>query len=41
VSTYLAIASGELSALSDAVERITGHPARSLEDLLREASEGR
>ncbi len=36
VSTYLAIASGELSAISDAVERITGHPARSLGDLLRE-----
>lgn len=41
VSTYLAIASGELSAISDAVERITGHAARSLEDLLREPSAGR
>ena len=37
VSTYRAIASGELSVVSDAVERITGRPARSLEELLRGA----
>jgi NAD(P)H dehydrogenase (quinone) len=33
VSTYLAIATGELAAVSDDVERITGHRARSLDDL--------
>jgi uncharacterized protein YbjT (DUF2867 family) len=37
VSTYLAIAGGELAAVSDAVERLGGHAARSLTDLLRDA----
>ncbi|HET9129153.1 MAG TPA: SDR family NAD(P)-dependent oxidoreductase, partial [Propionibacteriaceae bacterium] len=34
VSTYMAIASGELSRVSDAVERITGVAPLSLEQLL-------
>jgi uncharacterized protein YbjT (DUF2867 family) len=34
VSTYTAIARGELDVVSDAVETVTGHPARSLEDVL-------
>ncbi|MCE6996526.1 SDR family oxidoreductase [Saccharothrix sp. S26] len=35
VSTYTAIANGELAAVSDAVPRLTGHPATSLAGLLR------
>ncbi len=35
VSTYTAIASGELARVSDAVERITGEPPLSLERYLR------
>jgi NAD(P)H dehydrogenase (quinone) len=35
VSTYTAIAAGELSQVSSAVEELTGHPATSLETLLR------
>jgi len=35
VSTYTAIAAGELAAVSDAVPRLSGHPARSLAQLLR------
>lgn len=35
VSTYTAIACGELAAVTDAVPRLTGHPATSLDDLLR------
>lgn len=35
VSTYTAIARGELDVASDAVERITGSSARSLEEVLR------
>ena len=35
VSTYTAIAAGELAAVSDAVPRLTGHPATSLTELLR------
>lgn len=35
VSTYTAIAAGELDGATDDVERLTGHPATSLEDLLR------
>ncbi|MGZ4783810.1 MAG: SDR family NAD(P)-dependent oxidoreductase, partial [Oryzihumus sp.] len=35
VSTYTAIRSGELAGVTDDVERLTGHPARSLEELLR------
>jgi uncharacterized protein YbjT (DUF2867 family) len=34
VSTYTAIASGELAGVSDHVEELTGHPATSLADLL-------
>ncbi len=34
VSTYTAIAKGELEAVSDDIERIAGHPATSLADLL-------
>lgn len=34
VSTYTAIAAGEVSAVSDAVPRLTGRPATSLRDLL-------
>ena len=35
VTSYLAIADGELAAVSDAVERLAGHPARTLRDHLR------
>jgi NAD(P)H dehydrogenase (quinone) len=35
VSTYTAIAAGEMAAVSDDIERVTGHPATSLEELLR------
>ena len=35
VSTYTAIAAGELATVSDAVPRLTGHPATSLRELLR------
>lgn len=38
VSTYLAIAAGELAGPTDAVERVTGHPPRSLRDVLRAES---
>jgi NAD(P)H dehydrogenase (quinone) len=38
VSTYTAIASGELDGVSDDVPRITGHPATSLEDLMRQGA---
>jgi uncharacterized protein YbjT (DUF2867 family) len=34
VSTYTAIAAGELSGVSDAVPELTGHPATSIVDLL-------
>jgi hypothetical protein len=34
VSTYTAIAGGELAEPTDAVERITGHPPVSWADLL-------
>ena len=34
VSTYLAIANGELAGVTDHVEQVTGHPATSLEQLL-------
>ncbi|PPL18818.1 NAD(P)H-binding protein [Microterricola pindariensis] len=34
VSTYTAIADGSLAAVSNDVRRLTGHPARSLADLL-------
>jgi uncharacterized protein YbjT (DUF2867 family) len=35
VSTYTSVAAGELATVSDDVERLTGHPPTSLEDLLR------
>jgi NAD(P)H dehydrogenase (quinone) len=35
VSTYTAIATGELDGVSNAVPYLTGHPARSLTDVLR------
>lgn len=35
VSTYTAIAAGELTAVSDDIQTITGHPATSLDELLR------
>jgi NAD(P)H dehydrogenase (quinone) len=34
VSSYLAIAAGEMETVSDAVERLTGHPPRSIDDFL-------
>jgi uncharacterized protein YbjT (DUF2867 family) len=35
VTSYLAIAAGELAAVTDVVERLTGHPARTVADHLR------
>ena len=35
VSGYVAIANGELEGVSDAVPKLTGHPATGLEDFLR------
>ncbi|ROP37037.1 SDR family oxidoreductase [Saccharothrix texasensis] len=40
VSTYTAIANGELSEVTDAVPTLTGHPATSLADLLRRRRDG-
>ena len=40
VSTYTAIAAGEVSTVSDAVPRLTGRPATSLRDLLEAAVRG-
>lgn len=37
VSTYTAIAAGEMAAVGPAVEQLTGHPATSFEELLRRA----
>jgi uncharacterized protein YbjT (DUF2867 family) len=37
VSTYTAIAAGELAAVSTAVPELTGHPARTLAEVLRTA----
>ncbi len=34
VSTYTAIASGELAGVTDDVERLTGHPATTLAEVL-------
>ena len=39
VTTYAAIAAGELDVISDTVERLAGHRPRSLSDLLREHPE--
>ncbi|WP_336922229.1 SDR family oxidoreductase [Aquipuribacter sp. SD81] len=36
VSTYTAIAAGEMAEVTDHVERVTGRPARSLDEVLRE-----
>jgi hypothetical protein len=35
VTSYLAIANGEMDVVTDAVEQLTGHPAQSLEDFLK------
>jgi uncharacterized protein YbjT (DUF2867 family) len=35
VSTYTAIADGEVARVTDDVQRVTGHPARSIEEALR------
>ena len=40
VSTYTAIAAGEVATVSDAVPRLTGRPAASLRDLLEESVRG-
>ena len=39
ITSYVAIAEGVLEPVSDAVERIAGHPPRSFEDVLREHPE--
>lgn len=39
VTSYTAIAAGELAAVSDVVPALTGHPARSLATVLREHPE--
>ena len=38
VSTYTAIADGSCAALSDDVQRVTGHPARTLEQALADST---
>jgi NAD(P)H dehydrogenase (quinone) len=40
VSTYTAIAAGELATVSSAVPDLAGHPARSLADVLRSGGQG-
>lgn len=35
VSTYIAIAEGEVARVTDDVRRVTGHPARNIEEALR------
>ncbi len=35
VSTYTAIAAGELAGVTDDIEKLAGHPATSLAELLR------
>ncbi|WP_250444505.1 SDR family oxidoreductase [Actinotalea sp. C106] len=40
VSTYTAIAAGEMAAVTDHVERVTGQPPLSLRELLRSAPRG-
>ena len=39
ISTYTAIANGEMSLISGDIERLTGHPAQSLRDFLRQHPE--
>jgi NAD(P)H dehydrogenase (quinone) len=34
VSTYTAIADGEVARITDDVQRVAGHPARTLEEAL-------
>ena len=40
ISTYSAIATGELAAVSDAVELLAGHPPRTLAELVRAEPQG-
>jgi uncharacterized protein YbjT (DUF2867 family) len=40
VSTYTAVAAGELAPVSDDVPRLTGHPATSLRELLSRSAAG-
>jgi uncharacterized protein YbjT (DUF2867 family) len=40
VSTYTAVAAGELAAVSGAIEQLTGHPATPLREVLARAAEG-
>ena len=40
VTTYTAIAAGELAGVSDTVERLTGHPPLALAEVLRRRSAG-
>jgi NAD(P)H dehydrogenase (quinone) len=40
VSTYTAVASGELAPVSDDIPRLTGHPATSLRELLSRSAAG-
>jgi NAD(P)H dehydrogenase (quinone) len=40
VSTYTAIAAGELATVSSAIPDLAGHPARSLADVLRSGGQG-
>ena len=40
VSTYTAVATGELAAVSDDIPRLAGHPATSLRDLLNRITGG-
>jgi NAD(P)H dehydrogenase (quinone) len=39
VTSYAAIAAGDLARVTDTVERIAGHPPRSLEQVMREHPE--
>lgn len=39
VSSYRAIATGELDVVSDVVERVTGHPPMTLTEFLRRAED--
>lgn len=39
VSTYTAIADGDVAEVTDDVERLTGHPARTIEESIREFPE--
>jgi hypothetical protein len=39
VSTYTAIASGELDVVTDDIPALTGHPATALPEVLRRVSQ--